>query len=220
MFISDTESRNKEYLAQHPFIQKNRYYVAMKDIPARQLNSDVTGTIPKGSVLLFSEADAENESMIMINCEYASARFCVVYLEKEDYYSVRTEQLESALKDCDEELSTMFREVKEADSHLHDMYDRLPPKAKVPLVFLIITIVAIISIFSGIFIWSDKLGDTLFLYLITAMLLLCVLACFFGFRLHSESAAYDEEIEKQIANNSIDAKQRFEDYIKAVTSRN
>ena len=91
MFISDTESRNKEYLAQHPFIQKHRYYVAMKDIPARQLNSDVTGTIPKGSVLLFSEADAENESMIMINCEYASARFCVVYpkavIEKMTHYA-------------------------------------------------------------------------------------------------------------------------------------
>nr|MCR4759967.1 hypothetical protein [Oscillospiraceae bacterium] len=209
MFISDTESRNKEYLAQHPFIQKRRYYVTMKDIPARQLNSDVTGTIPKGSVLLFSEADAENESMIMINCEYASARFCVVYLKKEDYYSVRTEQLESALKDCDEELSTMFREAKEADSHLHDMYNRLPPKAKVPLVFLIITIVAIISIFSGIFIWSEKIrspGDTLILILIAIIVLLCVLACFFGFRLHSESAAYNEDIEKQIANNSIDAK--------------
>ena len=85
-FITDTEAQNKKYLAQHPFFQRHHYYLVTKDIPAVQRNSGIKGTISKGSVLLFSEANAENKTMTMINCEYASGFFSVVYYERDEYY--------------------------------------------------------------------------------------------------------------------------------------
>ena len=226
-FITDTEAKNKEYLAQHPFFQKHHYYVVTKDIPAVQRNSSIKGTIPKGSVLLLSEADSENESMVMVNCEYARAAFSVVYSNSDDYYSIRTDQLEEALADCDTELTTMFKEAKDRAKNLNNesLYG-CTNKDYFLVIASFISFLVLLLIGSGFFICSifftSLLSENPTVTLIgVVVIVISAIFTVVSWILHNrEEKSHYAELKQKIEDNEKSAKQQFEKYICSVTGEN
>ena len=221
MFITDTDAQNKKYLAQHPFFQRHHYYLVTKDIPAVQRNSGTKGTIPKGSVLLFSEANAENKTMTMINCEYASGFFSVVYYKRDEYYySIQTKLLEEALRDCDDELTSIFHDAKDSCSKLHNELEHGHSKKEVifGILAFLMTVIVILMIFIAIYVGTKylRLSDYRFILSIVAVIVSTVLAGVFHILHENAAESYRDNIQSQIEDNENAARLRFEEYIRNI----
>ena len=229
-FITDTEAQNKKYLAQHPFFQRDHYYLVTKDIPAAQRNSGARGTISKGSVLLFSGANAENKTMTMINCEYASGFFSVVYYERDEYYySIQTKLLEETLKDCDDELTSIFHDAEDSYSKLHNELEYGHSKKEVIfgvltfimtlISFLMIFIVILVEVKYDSHIYDNHLSLVDILGIIAIVVSAVIAGVFYIFH-KKEAESYQDNIRRQINDNEKSAKQRFEEYICSVIGEN
>lgn len=217
MFISDTEARNANYLAQHPLLQKNHYYVALKDIPAVKSNS-ITGTISKGSVLLFyGIVNADEKTITMCCCEYEPIVFHVRSVDIECDILV-SNLSENTLKDCTNDLDSMSNESQKLNESL---LKALNSRSKIALAsgiiacmsatFSVVALVLLMLIGNGLL---DLLlsKETAFLLVIVSV----ILAVIFSIVSRRCEEAYDYKCNTNISENIKKSKNQFEEYIRSV----
>lgn len=224
MFISDTESRNKEYLARHPFFQEHHLYVVLKDIHAEEHETEIKGLISKGSVLLFSGiADAAKTTVIMRCCKYTSTGhfFAPVGCEYDLYVS---DLLEDSLRDCTEKFQELSNEANASHEELRTTLIHLENESQYLSssfeLFLKCAILLGIAL-SGT-VYSKSQSSTLTwricISIIIIIVLLFLIIIVVSLAKWMKAKKTVPEIQKKMTDNEIDAEQRFEDYIKTFTS--
>lgn len=200
MFISE----NSKYIEQHPLFQDSHYYVVKDDVSARVRDSNVHGTIPKGSILQFTgEANAENETVTMADCKYVDAK-----LVTDSYYIIQTDLLEQSLKDCTDDLLSVSSDNKQKISELYILRTHCKEAEICRIAALILAICLAVLVFVRA-INDSELSSFYAIFTLTCVIFFLNVGSLFE-RMHKK------RIDRKLLLLKQESEQRFDDYIRSV----